>query len=401
MDQRFRITLLFNANKVYDREVIEGIGEYLQASQCEWDIYLEEDFTTHLDNFKSWQGDGVIADFDNPQIKGLLNNSQIPVVGVGGSYEHDDDYPSIPYVATDNEALIDLAYQHLREKGLENFAFYGIKNDHTNRWAHEREKAFRRIIEREGYSSSVYLGNQTNPNTWQYDMNRLADWLQRLPTPTGIIAVTDSRARHLLQMCEQLNIMVPDKVAVIGIDNEEIARYLTRVSLSSVGQGCKEMGYRAAKILHKHIQAKQLTPQSPPRQSPTPPRILVAPTKVHERQSTDFQALKDPYVIQAMHFIRHNACKGIKVEQVLSYVNISRSNMEARFKDEQGHSIHQEIHNSKLKRASNLLQTTSLPIAEISDLCGYPSLQYMYNVFKKNLGHTPKEHRNSCAKCEI
>lgn len=395
MNKRFRITLLFNANKVYDRQVIEGIGEYLQASQCDWDIFLEEEFITNLDNFHEWKGDGVIADFDNPEIVELLSDSNIPVVGVGGSYEKEEDYPACPYVATDNRKLVEYAFQHLREKGLENFAFYGIPQTSGKGWAHEREKAFRQIVESAGYNSSIYLGNKTSPQTWQYDMNRLADWLQMLPTPTGIIAVTDSRARHLLQVCDHLNIMVPDKVSVIGIDNEELARYLTRVSLSSVGQGCKEMGYRAAKMLHKLLQTRETQPDIHPNQVLKQPRILVPPTNVYERQSTDFQALKDPYVIQAMHYIRHNACKGIKVDQVLSYVGISRSNMEARFKAERGHSIHQEIHNSKLKRACNLLTTTSLPIVEIAELCGYPSLQYMYNVFKKNLNQTPKDHRNS------
>ncbi|MDR9827292.1 DNA-binding transcriptional regulator [Vibrio sp. FNV 38] len=392
MDKRYRITLLFNANKVYDRQVIEGIGEYLQASQCEWDIFLEEDFTAHLDNYKDWKGDGVIADFDDPQIEALLRETDIPVVGVGGSYEREEQYPNVPYVATDNEALVDLAFHHLREKGLENFAFYGIPEDLGKRWAHERTKAFKKIVKREGYTGSVYLGNETSPQTWQYDMNRLADWLQMLPTPTGIIAATDSRARHLLQVCEHLNIMVPDKVSVIGIDNEELARYLTRVSLSSVGQGSKEMGYRAAKMLHKLVENRQKT-ESNTSKVVKHARVLVPPTQVYERQSTDYQALKDPYVIQAMHFIRHNACKGIKVDQVLSYVGISRSNMEARFKEERGHSIHQEIHNSKLNRACNLLKNTSLPIVEIAELCGYPSLQYMYTVFKKNLDQTPKYFR--------
>jgi len=398
MDKRYRITLLFNANKVYDRQVIEGIGEYLQATQCEWDIFLEEDFVTHLDNFESWQGDGIIADVDNPDVVKRLANTCTPVVGVGGSYEDESQYPDIPYVATDNDALVKLAYHHLREKGLENFAFYGIPSDSWKRWAHERELAFERIVKKEGYSGSIYRGNETSPETWQYDMNRLADWLQRLPTPTGIIAVTDSRARHLLQMCEQLNIMVPDKVSVIGIDNEELTRYLTRVSLSSVGQGCKEMGYRSAKILHKLLLAKEA--QIPLKKTLRKPRLLIPPTKVFERQSTDYQALKDSYVIQAMHYIRHNACKGIKVEQVLGYVGISRSNMEARFREERGHSIHQEIHNSKLKRACHLLAGTMLPILEISELCGYPSLQYMYTVFKKNLDKTPKEFRDNALTSE-
>lgn len=388
MNKRYRITLLFNANKVYDREVIEGIGEYLQASQCEWDIFLEEDFVTHLEHFDEWEGDGIIADFDNPEIAKKLDSVNIPVVAVGGSYHDPGKYPDVPYVATDNHALVEFAFEHLKDKGLENFAFYGIPSDSWKCWAKEREMAFSTIVEKAGYQASIFRGAETSSKTWQYDMNRLADWIQMLPTPIGIIAVTDSRARHLLQTCERLGVMVPDKVSVIGIDNEELARYLTRVSLSSVGQGCKEMGYRSAKMLH-HILDGKAVPTSE-----SIPRILIPPTQVFERQSTDFKALKDPYVIQAMHYIRHNACKGIKVDQVLSYVGISRSNMEGRFKDERGHSIHQEIHNSKLSRACNLLSTTSLPISEISELCGYPSLQYMYSVFKKNLDKTPKDYRN-------
>lgn len=390
MNKHFRITLLFNANKVYDRQVIEGIGEYLQASQCAWDIFLEEDFTTHLENLKYWQGDGIIADFDNPKVVERLKNIDVPIVAVGGSYSNQEDYPDVPYVATDNYALVELAFQHLKQKGLENFAFYGIPSHSWKRWGHEREAAFKHILAREGYKGSIFKGSRTSSDTWQYDMNRLADWIQMLPTPTGIIAVTDSRARHVLQVCEHLNIMVPDKISVIGIDNEELTSYLTRVSLSSVGQGCKAMGFRAAKILHKRLSENQ---NDLNKIQSKMPRILVPPTKVFERQSTDYHALKDSYVIQAMHYIRHNACKGIKVEQVLEAVGISRSNLESRFKEECGHSIHEEIHNSKLKRACNLLQTTSLPISEIAELCGYPSLQYMYTVFKKNLNQTPKDYR--------
>ncbi|WP_086981134.1 XylR family transcriptional regulator [Vibrio aphrogenes] len=393
MEKKYRIALLFNANKVYDRQVIEGIGEYIQASQCGWDIFLEEDFTSNINHFHNWNGDGIIADFDNPDVVEQLSNIDIPVIGVGGSYQSEDDYPNVPYVATDNYALVKMAFEHLKNKGIQKFAFYGLPCDSINGWAHERRKAFVDIVNREGYPSSVYLGNETNPKTWQYDMNRLSDWLQNLSTPTGIIAVTDARARHLLQACENLNLMVPDRISIIGIDNEELARYLTRVSLSSIGQGCKSMGHKAAKMLHQQLDLYCSSESPLITQSKKNVRVLVPPTKVYERQSTDFQALKDPYVIQAMHFIRQKACKGIKVEQVLSYVGISRSNMETRFKEERGHSIHQEIHNSKLNRACSLLRATELAISEISELCGYPSLQYMYSVFKKTFDKTPKEYR--------
>ncbi|PAP18017.1 hypothetical protein CJZ31_25605, partial [Salmonella enterica subsp. enterica serovar Virchow] len=101
-----------------------------------------------------------------------------------------------------------------------------------------------------------------------------------------------------------------------------------------------------------------------------------------------------PAVIQAMHFLRIHACKGIKVEQVLDAVGISRSNLEKRFKEEVGETIHALIHAEKLEKARSLLISTTLAINEISQMCGYPSLQYFYSVFKKEYVTTPKEYRD-------
>lgn len=393
MKKNYRITLLFNANKAYDRQVIKGIGEYLQATQCHWDIFFEEDFCTHLDNIQEWVGDGIIADLDNPEIEILLSRLDIPVVGIGSSYQDEKNYPAMPYIATDNVSLVNSAFNHLKDKGLETFAFYGLPENHKTRWASEREKAFNQIIESNGYTGTVYRGHRTTPHTWQNDMDHLAEWLQSLPTPIGIIAVTDARARHLLQQCDLLNLMVPDKIAIIGIDNEELTSYLTHVSLSTVGQGCRSMGYSAAKMLHQQLLVLEKHEQPKIDNNTVYPRKIVPASEVFERQSSDYQAVKDPYVIKAMHYIRNNAFNGIKVDQVLDALMISRSNLETRFKEERGHSVHQEIHNSKLKRACELLASTNIAIAEIPELCGYPSLQYMYTVFKKDINMTPKDYR--------
>ncbi len=382
-EKRHRITLLFNANKAYDRQVVEGVGEYLQASQSEWDIFIEEDFRTRLDNISQWLGDGVIADFDDKDIETLLSGTNVPIVGVGGSYHDPALYPSVHYIATDNFALIERAFLHLKEKGLHRFAFYGLPASSGKRWAEERELAFRQLMEREQYRGVVYQGQETAPEHWQYAQNRLADWVQTLPPQTGIIAVTDARARHLLQVCDHLHIPVPEKLCVIGIDNEELSRYLSRVALSSVAQGARQMGYQAADLLHRLLAGEQ-----PPLQ-----RILVPPTRVVERRSTDYRSLHDPAVIQAMHYIRNHACKGIKVEQVLDAVGISRSNLEKRFKEEVGETIHAVIHAEKLEKARSLLVATSLSINEISRMCGYPSLQYFYSVFRKEYRTTPRDYR--------
>lgn len=384
-EKRYRLNLVFNANKVYDRQVIEGIGEYLQAAQCDWNVYLEDDFRSRVEGLKHWKGDGIIADFDDPDVEAILRDTQIPTVAVGGSYHHKNDYPRLPYVATDNAALVRIAYEHLKKKGLPNFAFYGLPSSRYSRWASERELAFIEQVGSDGFHPHVNLGSQTSAESWDTAQQNIEDWLQALPKPIGIVAVTDSRARHLLQACDHLNIMVPEEVAVVGIDNENMARYLNRTALSSVEQGCKEMGYAAAKMLHRMLQGYTMDESL----------VVVNPTGIEERQSSDYRALHDPYVIQAMHFIRHNACRGVKVAQVVDFVGLSRTNLEARFIDEIGCSMHEQLHMTKFYRACELVTSTNLPFDEIARTCGYPSVQYMYTVMRKNVGMTPKEYRIS------
>lgn len=384
-EKRYRLNLVFNANKVYDRQIVEGIGEYLQAAQCDWDIYFEDDFRYRLDSLKNWKGDGIIADFDNPEVEELLKETDIPMVAIGGSYHHKDDYPRLPYVATDNAALVKLAYEHLKRKGLPQFAFYGLPETSYSRWSMEREHAFIEQVRSDGYHPHVNQGLCTTAELWDTAQQNLETWLKELPKPIGIIAVTDSRARHLLQACDHLNILVPEEISVIGIDNESMARYLNRTALSSVTQGCKQMGYEAAKILHRMLSGYSVENSL----------VIVDPIGVEERQSTDYRALRDPYVIQAMHYIRHNACRGIKVAQVVDSIGISRTNLETRFIEEVGCSMHEQLHMTKFYRACELVTSTDLAFDEISRICGYPSVQYMYTVMRKNIGMTPGEYRIS------
>lgn len=301
-EKRHRITLLFNANKAYDRQVVEGVGEYLQASQSEWDIFIEEDFRTRLENIKDWLGDGVIADYDDPVIEQLLTDVDVPIVGVGGSYHSPEHYPPVHYIATDNHALVEAAFLHLKEKGVHRFAFYGLPATSGKRWAVEREHAFCQLVAQEKYRGVVYQGLETAPENWQHAQNRLADWLQTLPPQTGIIAVTDARARHVLQVCEHLHIPVPEKLCVIGIDNEELTRYLSRVALSSVAQGTRQMGYQAAKLLHRLLDKESLPLQ----------RLLVPPVRVVERRSTDYRSLSDPPSFRPCTIFATTPAKGLR-----------------------------------------------------------------------------------------
>ena len=89
-----RIALLFNANKIFDHDVIAGIAAYFGNTRAAWDIFLEEDFRLRLSGIEHWQGDGIIANFDDPAVAAALSRCRVPVVAVGGSYADPANYPA-------------------------------------------------------------------------------------------------------------------------------------------------------------------------------------------------------------------------------------------------------------------------------------------------------------------
>lgn len=382
-----RIALLFNANKIYDREIIAGVGSYLSSTRVAWDLFLEEDFRSRPEEIRSWSGDGIIADFDDPDIVKALQDSPIPVVAVGSSYEDERAYPeNIPYIATDNARIVKLAYEHLIETGLPNFAMYSMPESPRNRWALEREKAFQHLAKRDGLPCDIYRGLPTRARDWNDSLQHLISWLQERPKPLGVIAVTDARARHLMQACLIAGIAVPEEIAIVGVDNDSLTRMLTRIPLSSVQQGTEEMGRIAAHTLH------QLLHKVPHHQT----RILVPPAGINILASSLYQPLTSPYVMRARHFIRQFTGQSIKTKQVAEYAGVSRSSLEAHFQRELNCTVHDEILRFRLEMAKKLLEQGSLASREIATRCGFTSIQYMHTVFKRELGCTPREYQERC-----
>jgi len=387
-----RIALLFNANKIYDREIIAGVGAYLNTTRVSWELYLEEDFRCRLPGIERWQGDGIIADFDDPAVAAALARSPVPVVAVGGSYEDSAEYPpGVAYVATDNAKLVALAYGHLVEAGLSHFACFSLPEAPENRWAQEREKAFSALMARDRLDGPIFRGVSTSAPSWDEAVERQVEWLHSLPKPVGVIAVSDARARQLLQACRMAGIAVPEQVALIGIDNDPLARILTPIPLSSVMQGTEEMGRTAAHLLHQMLNG------APPVSAP----ILVAPTGINAQASTLHERLHHPNLMRARHFIRQYACQGIKTGQVADYVGISRSSLEAHFRRELGCSVHDEILRIKLDAAKQLLGHQAAQVGDVAVRCGFTSVQYLHAVFRRELGCTPREYARSGATAQL
>jgi len=361
-----RIALLFNANKIFDYEVIAGIAAYFGSTGAARDIFLEEDFRLRLAGIEHWQGDGVIANFDDPAVAEALSRCSVPVVAIGGSYADPSNYPAgVPYVATDNIKLIELAHQHLIDVGLQRFAMFSVPATAENRWAQERENAFRNLMQGDRLEAEIFRGCETSVHSWDEAVRGQIDWLRRLPKPVGIIAVTDARARQLIQACIIANIEVPEQVAIIGIDNDPLVRRLTRIPLSSVIQGAQDIGRAAARLMGQMLHGV-CPPQTP---------IVVPPAGINVHASSQYQLIKHPNVMRARHFIRQYACQGIRTKQVAQYVGVSRSTLDAVFRQELGCSVRDVILSFRLSAARAGLDSGDCSKADVALNSGVTSIQ--------------------------
>jgi LacI family transcriptional regulator len=385
-----KIGVLINCSSLYGRGVTSGLANYFNGTCIPWSLIVSTDFQSAPDDLVDWDCDGWIVDFDDALISPFLTKLNAPMVGIGSSDSPPNCPVSVPRVGTDNYAIVHTAYQHLAQSGLERFAFFSEPPNLHNGWAIEREQAFRDLLQKDGYPVTIYRGRHSGEQAFERAMHELETWLLGLPKPIGIIAANDIRGKELLQACARAKIAVPEKVAIIGVDDDPVARALNRIALSSVNPDFDQIGYQAAQMLHQVLDGKQVAA-----------RFMVRPTGVNAQISSRHQVQKSEHVVRARHFIRQYACQGIKTPQVVRYVGVSRSSLETSFLNELGHSVHAEILLFKLQEAMACLARGERSITDIAARCGFGSSQYLYRVFQRELGCSPRDYQERIQKEQL
>lgn len=376
------VAVIVDAARPYDRKIIRGVAAYGKEAG-NWSLYVEEDPLEKLPDLRTWRGQGIIANFDDRKVAAAVRGLRVPVVGVGGGYGWYDPATETPYFLVDNQAIARLAAEHLLDCGFRQLAYCGYPRTRINRWSEERARAFQERAHQAGCPCFVYTGRYETVRQWRQLQRGLTTWLRSLPKPLGLMACNDARARHVLEACRTLGLRVPDDVAVIGVDNDEMICDLTDPPLSSIEQGATRMGYQAAALLDRLMRSK-----AAPRL-----RFVVEPEGIVPRRSTDTLAVDDPDVALAMRFIRDHACEGIQIDDVVEAVGPSRSTVERRFKAVLGRTIHAEIERVRLECAKQLIANTDLPLKLVATQAGFKYVQYLTKLFRERLGQTPAEFR--------
>ena len=309
-----------------------------------------------------------------------IAKSGIPVVDVLGVVAE----CSFPLVHVDNWAVARMAAEHLRERGLENFGFFGIEDEN---WSDQRYAAFCGAVAPNPVAFYELPRQALMSRSWEKAEDRLAQWVKRLPKPAGVFICSDQRGALLLEACRRAGVLVPDDVAVIGVDDDEPLCEACDPPLSSVQPGHPNVGYYAAALLDR-----LLGEFSPPREP-----LLLPPEEVIARFSTDMLAVPDRSLVAALRLIRDHAHLGLTVERLARHVGVSRSVLQRRFRSLLKRSIHDEIVAARIKQARDLLTKTDLPLSTVAERPGFKHQEYMGAVFKARLATTPARLRRGSA----
>ena len=375
------VALLIETSNAYSRGVLAGIIEYIRQNG-RWSIFLpEQERGGKPPNWlPHWDGNGIIARIENGEIANAVRKTGLPVVDVSAARHN----PNIPWVETDDEAIVDLAVEHFIERGFRHFAFCG---DPGFNWSNWRQQHFERKVAQAKLPCHIHKSiSRLEPSyTWNREKQRLAQWLKRLPRPIGIMACYDIKAQQLLDVCRDLDIAVPEEVAVLGVDNDELLCELADPPLSSVNCNTRRTGYEAARLLDKLMAGEVVGPE----------QVLIEPLGIDTRQSTDILAIDDAEVAAAVRFIRENALSGINVSDVLREVALSRRILESRFRKILGRTPHQEILRLRIDRIKQLLTETKLSLVEIASRTGFQHDDYLSVAFKKAVGIPPSQYRQN------
>src|SRR6185312_7266444 len=116
------------------------------------------------------------------------------------------------------------------------------------------------ILREDGFPCHVYspISRRRFLDSWEGGQQDLAEWLGELPKPVGVIAVHDLRALCVLDACRRRGLAVPEKVAVIGVDNDEPLCNLCDPPLTSVILDHEHMGFQAAALLDRMMKRKRV-----------------------------------------------------------------------------------------------------------------------------------------------
>lgn len=372
------------------REMLQGVLRYARQ-HGPWAIQIVEgrENEQKLLDFASWCCTGVIGNLNDRFFARRLPEFRLPVVltnpsntASNGQYRwHKRLFRNVVgQVCCDDEPIGKAAAEYFLQCKFVRFGYVGEIYDVP--WSNARGKAFAAAVRKAGFPCAWYrIPSESIKRDAGREHRLLGEWLSALPKPTALFVANDVRGRQVLDICLAIGIAVPQEIAVLSCDNDELICETTTPQLSSVRMNPEQAGFKAAELL-AHAMRGELDHQ------PTV-RITYGFAGIVTRQSSLSLHAQDPLVERALSFIRLNANAVFSVGDLATSLNVSRRLLELHFKNVLKKTVRDEIMQSRMERVKTLLRDTSDSVENIAATCGFASASHLCSVFKRRTGVTP------------
>ena len=372
-----KVLVAYSANNVAAREFIIGVFNFVNGGNG-WSIQMlgnPYDITPEtVADMKRDRIDGILTGFNKvtPGYEALLD-ADIPLVL--NNFPPELPPPTrrnIAVVHNDEIAIGRKCAIFLRSKGsFRSFAY--VPDKEKSWWSTYRQRGFRLELSKHGLRCATFRDGQSP----------LSDWLKSLEKPAAIMATNDVTGTRVIEACRAAGIDVPEQVAVIGVDNDEIVCNGIRPTLTSLHPNHVEMARRAAEELDRIMNGK--------RRSSSP--ILTPPIRIVERASTEKVPPAGFLIKEALAYIAEHATKGITASDVAKHLKVSPSLLRLRFRTVQGKSVRDLILDARFSAVNDLLKATKYGLDHIALKTGFSSANLLSHEYKARFGISPARSR--------
>ncbi|MFI4910320.1 MAG: XylR family transcriptional regulator [Sedimentisphaeraceae bacterium JB056] len=374
MDGNPKVILSIESSRSLGRDLLRGIARYARVNGP-WRFYSEPGGKEAIPNLSNWKADGIIANIIN-----TVSAERIKKLGIP-SVTKEMKLKGRPRISANGELIGQMAAKHFLEKGFKNFAYYCLIDAE---WTKRRGDAFGDYVAEKGCKMDFFPVKGTRKKSWQHRQQLLSQWLSELEKPLGVLAGNDEQGRHVIEACRMAGLRVPDDVAVLGVDNDDIVCDLCEPQLSSIALDSESAGFRAAQVLDNLMKSGHLTSDE---------EIVIQPTYIVQRHSTDILAVEDDTVAEAMRFIRDCSRRNITVEDVAEASAVSRRVLEKRFRRVLNSSVLKEIRAARTRNIIMMLMETDMSISQIAESMDFPGIDHFARYFKQEAGISPMAYR--------
>lgn len=379
-----RLIFLTDFTETFSHNLLHGILQYSKGREpwvvCRMPLSFKQYYGLSgvLDWALKWQADAIIGQFESHDDVSIFKQHGI----IAMAQDFKSRFLSIPNIVGMDKLIGQMAADFFLGKGFRHFAFIGYMDAV---WSEERGMGFQeRLLMRGVPKSHIHVYRKHSLDyCWHYDYEPLARWINTLPRQLALLACDDTQANKILEVCRVLGILIPEEIAVLGVDNDDLLSQHADPPLSSVSVNIERGGYEAAQLIERSVRWGEEIQED----------VVIRPIDIVNRLSTDIYATEDPAILTAIKYIHQHLADKLHVDEITRQVPLSRRLLEIKFKKVTGTSIYQYITDLRMNRFARLLLAGDEPIADLALQVGMPDAKNLSRWFKKRKGCTPQAYR--------